>query len=272
MAVYNKSTNNIIIIQLLYKKKVSTLYGHNNNITSIRYFFNNKSYDEYLISADSDKKIIIWDITNNYEMKYNINTFYSKHGLIYSCLLIFPNNINEDFIVISIDSGDHFDNEKTATKIYSLNNGEFIRNINNTSDADIYYLLSLYKKVENKYYIIQLANRKILINNLLDDELYCELIHEPEHFHNHGLIYTKDNKDFLISTSVNGYINIWDLYKKSLFKFYYIHNCYLMTIIEWNYKYIIVADYHNNGYKIIDKEKWKIISDIKNIHNEGVIS
>ena len=44
-----------------------------------------------------------------------------------------------------------------------------------------------------------------------------------------------------------------------------------MTIIEWNYKYIIVADYRNNGYKIIDKEKGKVISDIKNIHNEGVI-
>ena len=270
LVVYNKKAKSLNIYQLLYNKLVLSLYGHTNNVTSIRYFFNNKSYDEYLISADSDKIVIIWDITKNYEMKYKINTFYSKHGLIYSCLLVFPNNQNDDYIITSIDSCEHFDNEKTSTKIYSLNNGEFIKDIKNTSDVDIYYLLSWYNKIDKNFYIIQLGNRKIIISNLLNDELYS-LSHEPEHCHNHGLIYSKDNTDYLCSTSANGYINIWDLYKKSLFKCFYIKNSYLMTIIEWNYKYIIVADYRNNGYKIIDKEKGKVISDIKNIHNEGVI-
>ena len=271
LVIYNKRIYNLAIYQLFNNKEVISLYGHSNDITSIRYFCNKKSYDEYLVSADSDKIVILWDITNNYEMKYKINTYYSKHGLIYSCLLVFQYNQNDDFIITSIDSNEHYNNEQTATKIYSLKNGEFIRYINNTSDVDIYYLLSWYNKMDTKYYIIQLANCKILINNLLDGELYSELIHEPEHYHNHGYIYSIDNKDYLCSTSANGYINIWDLYKKSLFKFIYIKNSYLMTIIEWNYKYIIVADYHNNGYKIIDKENSIVISDIKNIHNEGLI-
>ena len=172
LVVYNKNSKSLNIYQLLYNKLVLYLYGHTNNVTSIRYFFNNKSYDEYLISADTDKIVIIWDITQNYEMKYKINTFYSKHGLIYSCLLVFPNNQNDNFIITSIDSCEHFNNEKTTTKIYSLDNGEFIRDIKNTSDVDIYYLLSWYNKIDKNYYIIQLANRRIIINNLLNDELY----------------------------------------------------------------------------------------------------
>ena len=74
--------------------------------------------------------------------------------------------------------------KKTTTKIYSLNNGEFIRDIKNTSDVDIYYLLSWYNKIDKNFYIIQLANRKIIISNLLNDELYS-LSHEPENCHNH---------------------------------------------------------------------------------------
>ena len=44
---------------------------------------------------------------------------------------------------------------------------------------------------------------------------------KPENCHNHGLIYSKDNTDYLCSNSANGYINIWDLNKKSLFKCFY---------------------------------------------------
>ena len=116
LVVYNKNSKSLNIYQLLYNKLVLYLYGHTNNVTSIRYFFNNKSYDEYLILADTDKIIIIWDITQNYEMKYKINTFYSKHGLIYSCLLVFPNNQNDNFIITSIDSCEHFNNEKNNYK------------------------------------------------------------------------------------------------------------------------------------------------------------
>ena len=41
---------------------------------------------EYLISADYDKIVIIWDITNNYNIKYKIDTKYGNQ--IHSCLLI----------------------------------------------------------------------------------------------------------------------------------------------------------------------------------------
>ena len=112
---------------------------------------------------------------------------------------------------------------------------------------------------------------KILINNLLEDELYSELSNEPEASHFSGFIYYKDNNDYLCSSSFNGYINIWDLYNKKIFKIINTNNCKLFHIIKWNNKYIIVADYKNKSFKIIDLEENKIISDIKGQLTKGVI-
>jgi len=46
-------------------------------------------------------------------------------------------------------------------------------------------------KKNNKYYIIQLAYEKIIINNLLEYGLFSELIYQPEDYHWSGFILYK---------------------------------------------------------------------------------
>ena len=214
------------------------------------------------------KIVIIWDITNNYNIKYQIDTKYK--GYIYSCLLIFPHNIDDNYIIISaLNSPNNID--KSSPKIYSLNNGKFIKYINNTNNIVIYYLLSWYNKKNNKFYIIQFSNKKIIINNLIEDELYSELKQQREDGHYTGFIYEKEKNDYLCSSSHRGYINIWDLYNKTIFKVINIDKCVLTYIIEWNNKYIIVADYDNKSFKIIDLEENKVICDIKGKHTKEVV-
>jgi len=263
----NKDNYNLDIFTLLDNKIIKSLIGHKNHIRTVRYFLNNKDYNEYLISADENKIVIIWDITNNYNIKYQINTNYDSD--IHSCLLVFPHNNNDNYIITSTDSTSN-DNDKSATKIYSLNSGNFIKYINNTNNNQINYLLSWTNKKNNKYYLIQSAVCKTIINNLLEDELYCELINEPEDYHNSGFIYSIDNNDYLCNSSINGYINIWDLYNKNIFKVINTNNCYLMHIIQWSNKYIITANYNNNTFKIINLENGAI-KDIKNQHTYSVI-
>ena len=109
------------------------------------------------------------------------------------------------------------------------------------------------------------------IKNLFkDDELYCELIQEPEDNHLSGFIYNLDNKDYLCSSSYNGYINIWDLFNKSIHKIISTNDCVLCHIIQWNNKYSIVADYDNKSFKIIDFEKGQVVKDIKGEHTDKV--
>ena len=80
-------------------------------------------------------------------------------------------------------------------------------------------------------------------------------------------IYYKDNNDYLCSSSRNGYINIWDLYNKKIFKIINTNGCKLAHIIEWNTKYIIVADFNNKTFKIIDIEN-NLINDINPEHKD----
>jgi len=79
-----------------------------------------------------------------------------------------------------------------------------------------------------------------------------------------------DNNDYLCSSSSNGYINIWDLYNKNIFKAINTNNCCLCHIIQWNNKYIIVEDFDNKCFKIINLEN-EIIKDIEKQHTNLVI-
>ena len=258
IASKNINDFNIDIITLIDNKKILSLKGHETHIRTIRYFINNKDNNEYLISADDNGLVIVWDITNDYNIKYQIESNYEiniKKGIsIFSCLLVFPENNNDNYIVISTNNISK-DIDKSATKIYSLNDGNFSKSINNSNNYGIMYLLSWHNKKNNKYYIIQLGNGKIIINNLLEDELYCELKHRHEGDLNSGFVFSKDNIDFLCYSSEIGRICIWNLYTKKLINKIKMPKCRLMHIIEWNNKYLIVSDFDNKTFKVIDLEK-----------------
>ena len=246
----NSDNYNLNIFDLFDNQIIYSLSGHKNFVRTIRYFINNKNKNEYLISADDNRIVIVWDITLNYKIKYKINTKYGHN--IYSCLLIFPHDTGDDNYIITSTYNNTGKDEGSATKLYSLKNGKQIKCINNTNNISIYYLLSWYNNRNNNYYIIQFSYKKIMINNLLEDELYSDLIHEPEVEHFSGFIYNKEFTDYLCSSSKNGYINIWDLHHRNLFSVINTNGCKLAHIIEWNKKYIIVADYDNRSFKIID--------------------
>ena len=265
----NRNNYNLNIFQLLDNKKILSLKGHKNSVISIRYFINQKNYkEEYLISSDMNYKVIIWDIKNNYNLKILIQTDYTDNNYIESCLLIFPHNWEKNYIIIS-KSNIFENNGILSTRRYSLSNGKYINSIKESINLSVCYLLSWYNKIENKYYIIQLALNKIVITDLLEDKLYSKLINPKKNeitinYNNSGFIYTKENKDYLCSSSTSGYINIWDLYNKNLYKFIDTKRCWLMSIIEWNNKYIIVTDI-NGPIKIIDIENNKIVCKIDSL-------
>ena len=211
----NVNNFHLDIFDLSNNKLINSLPGHNNDIRTVRY--NN----DYLTSADDDRIVIVWDINNNYKIKHKIKTNYGHD--IYSFLLFFnvkdgQNNYN-DYIITSTFNHSGND-EDSATKIYSFEDGKFIKNINKTNNISIFYLLPQINN--NNYYIIQFGFKKILISNLITNEVYAELINKPETDHFSGAItyekYPGKNikGDYLFCSSANGYINIWNLTKKNI--------------------------------------------------------
>ena len=278
LASPDKNNFNVNIISLMDNKIIASLKGHKNRIRTIRYFI--KEYDndkneeenkiiyEYLISADDNRIIIVWDILNNFEIKQKIDTFYEDD--IYSCLIFFDENNINNYIITSTYSTSN-DISNSATKIYSLENGEYIFYIKESNYDNIYYLLLWYNKQTKKNYLIQFSYNKILINNLepKNNELYAKLIHEPENEHYSGFIFSKNDSEFLCSSCYNGFIHIWNLYTKNFV--YAIETKFILChIIQWNEKYAIVADFENKSFIIVDLEDKRIYNDINPEHTMEV--
>ena len=277
LASPNCNTFKIDIYSLSENKKETSLKGHKNNVRTIRYFFHkyksekedNKEIDyEYLISADDNRMVIVWDLLNNYMKKQIIDTNYDDD--IYSCALFFNDNTERNYIVTSTYSTSS-DISNSATKLYSLETGEFGYYIKESNFDNIYYLLIWNNKKDNQNYLIQFSYKKIIINNLEKgkDEIYAKLIQEPENEHYSGYIYEKDKSDLLCTTCYNGFVHIWDLYTKKLVNI--IDTKIIMChIVPWNEKYAIAADFENKSFVIIDLAENKVFNEIKAEHTMEV--
>ena len=278
----NKMNFHLDLINLKNNKFYGSLKGHQKKVTSVRYFLNNYINNEYLISSDEIGIIFIWDISDSYKKLFTLNTKYND--IIYSCLLIFTetnyesdnsNTERNNGYIITSTYDISKENQNSATKIYSMVNGEFINYIKNTNTNSVFYLLSWVNKKDKRNYIIQFCYLKILITNLLDDDdVYAELTQEQKLSHYSGFIYEKKSEDkvYLYSSSKNGIINIWDLYSKVLINSIDIEGSILCHIIQWDDKYAIVADYNGKSFRIINMETLKVEKNIGDSHTKEVKS
>lgn len=253
-------TNKINIISINDNKITKELEGHECHITSIRYFTNNKTNKEYLISADKSNLVIIWDISNNYKISQKIQTDYKDY--ILSCLLIFNIEISSskvyNYIVISCSC-------IGFTKLYSFDTNLFLKNIQNTEYNFTNYLLLWKNKKDNSDYIIEICFKKICIYHLLNNnQLYAELISNNTANSDlfSGIIYNRKDADLLLVSSSNGYIDVWDLFNKSIYLSININGSRYMDIIQWNEKYTIVTDNAHKSINIIDLTQMKVIGNI----------
>ena len=234
------------------KTIITSLKGHSKHVIVIRYYIKDNK-EEYILSSDVNKLVIIWDIHDFFNKKYAIQTKYSNY--IYDALLLF-NISNCDYILLS----NYAENE--YSKLYEFkDNTPFVRNIHGTNQHNTYYMIPWLHK--NKYYIIECGNSIISINNLFEDETYSNLKMDPEGSHYCAYLY-KDN--FLcVSDYSNCFIRIWDLLNKVIYKqINYessISTC-SYEIIPWNDNYAIFGC--DSGWiVIINIEEGKIVKKMQ---------
>ena len=255
----NKDTNNIDIYDIKTNNLVKSFKGHSKAIITIKYYIDIKTKNEYLISTDENKIVIIWQIDfNNLNILHTINTLYK--GDFYSVLLLF-NISNNNYIITSSYS------DKESSKIYFLENAKFIRDISNTKNNKTYCIIPW--KYNEKNYLIELCREKISINSLFDDENYVNLFSQAEDYHYCGFVY---NDKYLICSSLSCFIRIWNLENKTIYKSIEIEeSCCILEMIQWSKKYVICANNTNNTLDIVDLEETKVVEHIKVSHNVAYI-
>ena len=231
--------------------KIKILVGHQNQIVFVKYFFNPKEVKEYLLSGDVSDKIIVWDILNDYEKVCFINVEYKKLLIdkpIYNSLLLFTEKKN--YIYTSTYTNNN-------SKLYELEDAAFIKDVSITYNYKTLYMLKYeYKsKDKNLDLIIDCCNNFVVIYNPFNEEIYAEINNEKTIGENRYacITYDKDNKEFLSISNERGYIVIYDLQKKYIFKYFNLKD-ELYSIINWKNDYLICSQ--NNFLRIIDiKEK-----------------
>lgn len=271
LASPNKTDYYLDIIFLKNNQLYMSLKGHNNLIIIVKYFINTNKI-ELLISVDKNSLINIWDINNNYSNIFQIKGYHPRQGLISSILASIINS--NSYIIYSY-------NCKEYTNIYSLDKKEKLNFLGSSNTYNTYYILLWLNKKDNKYYLFELSDGIIYIYNFLENTLY-NLIHLGV-FNSYkiisGFIMEKNNNDYLICCNINGYFLIYDLAKYcTVYNFYFGGNNHnkkainLSYVLPWSEKYIIVCEYYNKGFKIIDIDNFKVVTSIKGKHLGQLIS
>ena len=243
----NKSNYNLEIMRIKDKTIITSLKGHNGPTTIIRYYLKDNK-EEYILSCDSNKLVIIWDIQNFFNKKYTIQSKYN--GYIFDALLLF-NIFNNNYILLSSTKDIEY------SKLYEFKeNTKFIRNIYKTNEHYTCFMIPwLYR---NKYYIIDCCDKKISINNLFEDENYAILTMEPEGYHYWGYIF---NDNYLcVSDKNNTLIRIWDLVNKVIYKQINLDASSGYGIIPWNNNYAIIG--YQSCFAIINIEESKMVKKV----------
>ena len=263
----NRNTLMIDIFRIKDNYKIVSLKENNNINLSLRHFFNYRNKSDYLISTQHETDIVkLWNLSDNFKLVYSILTQY--HSNIMSCLIIFEIN----YLITSTGCSD---TNTDYTHVYKFDDGSLNKKIIGSNIYSTYYLLYWYNKKDNNYYLIECCCGKILIYNIFSNELVKELKkgkNESDHYR--AIIITEENsnKDYLCSSSDNGFIDIWELEGGLLIKSIGTNSrCKFYEICQWSKRFIIVADSENNSFIIVDFIDGKIIGEIGGVHEDCVI-
>ena len=269
--IYQNNKNlNLEIFNITKMKNISCLKNISGKVTLIKHFFNQKNSYDYLCTSDTKKIIYVYNLSLNYNLLYQIKTYYTFN--IFICLLFFDNKNNNNYLITSTYAinGDNY------SKAYTLEDGSFIKNYPGTDENSTSFLIYWYHKILKRNYIIELCSEKIFIYEITTNGLYVSFDIKNVDFLHGCIIKKSDKEEFLYCSTYNNNIYIFDLYKKKL---KYIINLLnkveksnkIYDIIKWSDKYILICNYNRKSLDIFDTIQNKIISCIKDIDNSNFL-
>ena len=243
------TTFEIEIMNLRDNKIVHSLKGHSAHIYIVRHYFQRKSSTDFLISTSSERKVKVWNL-KTYECHITLNKCHTGTYL-YSALLLFDNINNLNYIVTSCPN--------EYMKLWDFDSGKFIREIGSTSD---YTYFINYWNNNNINYIINANSSNVKIYRInKSKEIYREFLAPQSTWHMSAFVERMNDINYLFESDGNGYLRIWNIEKKEIYKSIQASGCNLRGICFWNDRFIIAAS-SDKGFKIFDLENNKNIITI----------
>jgi WD40 repeat protein len=252
--------SSIFITRFRDKKLIKKLEGIKAQIHFLKHFYNKNDNTDYLITSFKGSTVRLWNLLN-YNLIYSLKINYSENTRIYSCLSYFPKN-KDNYLITSSNE----DKEEDFTKIYDFYTSNFLGNLDHTNRKDIFYLL-LWNKNNNDY-VIGTSNSLIFINNIETKKIY-KILESQEVLSNFNsaCLIQKDDIDYLYVSTVRGCIIVWNLDKFIIKDKICYKSSYFCNILKWSENYLLVAEKNDGCILVIDIQRNRVISVLKNIHN-----
>ena len=248
------STFVIEIINLKTNKVHKTLAGHTQHLFIVRHFYQKKTQTDFLLSTSNERCVKVWNL-RTYTCQLSISHCHT--GLyLYSALLLFDDENDESYVVTSCPN--------EYMKLWDFNTGKYIREVGSPNDYT-YFINSWYYKKE--YYIVNATNSNVRMYKIKQPkELYKEFKTSQNTWHMSAFIDKIKNVYYLFESDGNGYLRLWNIETKEIFKCIQATGCNLRGICLWNEKYVIAAS-SDKGFKVINLEKGIVESSIKGHEN-----
>ena len=239
LATPNNSNYNIEIYDLQKDEVTKVLKGHKTLIYIVRHYFQHSSQKDFLISTCSEKKCIVWDLSV-YQSLFVLDNCH-KGIYLYSALLLFHRD--ENYIITS--------SPNEYIKVWDFKNGKFLKEIG--SNTDYTYFINYWIN-NDKIYIINANSSNIKIYGMEGTkDLYREFSSNPGTWHMSAFVEKLNNVDYLFESDGNGFLRIWNIENKTIFKEIQCKGCNFRGLCFWNEKYILVAS-SDKGFKVVDIE------------------
>ena len=242
--IYNNTRNyNIEIMNIFNRKIVKSLSGHQAKTSVIKYYLHSVK-TEYILSCDTNSKAMIWDVADDFSIKYILRM--SDIGRIKDAILLFGIQ-NKNYLIISRHNNEEF------TKLYELSKDTpYVRKIMKSNKNVTYKLIPW--KYKDKYYLIELCKGFINIKNIFEDENYARFKMEKGDDFTYISGYITIDNQLVVNNSYNKTIVFLDLIEKAEIKtINYSHPAY--SLISWNDKYALLIGTY---IEFIDLENKKI--------------
>ena len=206
-------------------------------ITNFNHFFDKYKKIDLILSISSINRVIkIWN-NKNWDLILTLENIYNAGRINSACFV--QNDLNNNNIFI-ITSNNYFISPEKI-KIFNLE-GNHINDIEN-SNENVYYINTF---IDNKkIYIIACSYNYLISYDYAQNKLYKKYYIPNSKIHYSFEIISENPQIKLISSSMNGTINIWGFHSSELLQKFFVSNNSLYSICLLNKSQIFISSINN---------------------------
>ena len=252
----------ISIIDIKNNEISMVLEGHEDRVITARYFQDPNTKFHYLISADRKGHVIAWDLTQGGKIIY-YETFTYK-SFIYSVLLMFEKINDKNIIIYAVIST--IGNEET--KVVNINEKDNKEVLKDSQLLKVYFLTYWWDEKNKAHNIISCGNSKIVIDEFKPGTQGNQGNHTVFDSNNEinylgAMVFEKEGKNLLITSSTSGSIKVFDLDTKTEAYNQKYEGVFFYSFVKWNDEYILLMDSFEKKIFVIDiNDNYKVKSKV----------